>query len=445
MSLMTDECQRIRRWLDGYLRNELMVETNETVLRHLDLCAGCREELARQQNMRRVFKDAFPDLSTPRALRERVLAEVFASVDSSGRLVWMRRVLRGRGRLRLGLRAAVIVGALGVVYQIVETAVGRLRRTPPATLEAVTPAPRVLPPVAPKALPPPPAAAPVGRRRAALSAVAITRLEVDLAYRLHRVDACLGEQVVVMRAPDGAIVVSGLVEDAARKREIVSSIGAIATRGPIHIDVKSMQESGAERPSATTAPLRLQDVEISHQRIPLYDRLHAHFSTPTTAGGVDEAIQRFATGALQRSALALQHAWALHHLSARPDPDRLDRAGAEVSATWRAMVRDHARALRHEVEVLRLELRPALFPEAAPGELAGPDRGMALVEEPSAASHVRRLSEETFALTEKADTWLRRGLALAPGGLPSPDLNIEDLRVALARVAELSGRIERSR
>src|SRR5262244_2960134 len=38
------ECKRVRSYLDSYLSNELMVETNLEVLKHLENCADCSRE-----------------------------------------------------------------------------------------------------------------------------------------------------------------------------------------------------------------------------------------------------------------------------------------------------------------------------------------------------------------------------------------------------------------
>ena len=38
-------CERTRRYMDAYLSNELLVETNHDMLRHLETCAACSSEL----------------------------------------------------------------------------------------------------------------------------------------------------------------------------------------------------------------------------------------------------------------------------------------------------------------------------------------------------------------------------------------------------------------
>ncbi|MEP6923426.1 MAG: hypothetical protein ABI954_03090 [Pyrinomonadaceae bacterium] len=45
-------CQELREIMDSYLSDELLVETNHEVLRHLEDCAVCRGELAARRNLR---------------------------------------------------------------------------------------------------------------------------------------------------------------------------------------------------------------------------------------------------------------------------------------------------------------------------------------------------------------------------------------------------------
>lgn len=52
-------CQEIKEMLDSYLGDELLVETNHEVLRHLENCAACRSELAVRRELRARVRCAF--------------------------------------------------------------------------------------------------------------------------------------------------------------------------------------------------------------------------------------------------------------------------------------------------------------------------------------------------------------------------------------------------
>lgn len=51
-------CQELREILDSYIGNELLIETNHEVLRHLENCAACRDELAARRELRTRLRSA---------------------------------------------------------------------------------------------------------------------------------------------------------------------------------------------------------------------------------------------------------------------------------------------------------------------------------------------------------------------------------------------------
>ena len=53
------DCQEFKRLIDSYLGDELLVETNHDVLRHLENCRDCREQLAAARVLRGRLRDAF--------------------------------------------------------------------------------------------------------------------------------------------------------------------------------------------------------------------------------------------------------------------------------------------------------------------------------------------------------------------------------------------------
>ncbi len=51
-------CQEFREMMDSYISDELLVETNHEVLRHLESCAACRSELAAHRELRERVRSA---------------------------------------------------------------------------------------------------------------------------------------------------------------------------------------------------------------------------------------------------------------------------------------------------------------------------------------------------------------------------------------------------
>jgi predicted anti-sigma-YlaC factor YlaD len=53
------ECRHVRELADSFLTDELLVETNHELVRHLETCPGCRADLALRRTMREKLRQAF--------------------------------------------------------------------------------------------------------------------------------------------------------------------------------------------------------------------------------------------------------------------------------------------------------------------------------------------------------------------------------------------------
>lgn len=84
-------CERTRKYLDSYIINELLVETNHEVLRHLEHCPACSAEAETRLHLRARLKSAVktqpvpPEL--PALVRQRIRAE---ESRKSSSWAWMR-------------------------------------------------------------------------------------------------------------------------------------------------------------------------------------------------------------------------------------------------------------------------------------------------------------------------------------------------------------------
>src|SRR5215472_2423838 len=65
-------CERVRRQLEAYLSNELLVETTGEVLKHLESCKGCSGELEARTRVREALQRAAARQSPPEYLREAI-------------------------------------------------------------------------------------------------------------------------------------------------------------------------------------------------------------------------------------------------------------------------------------------------------------------------------------------------------------------------------------
>ena len=101
---MNTECRHVRELMDSYLSEELSVETNHAVLRHVAECPACGEELRRRQRLRALLAQALDvDVDVERARRR-----IGAAVDREQRS-WS-RVVRWSGV------AATVIAAVAATY-----------------------------------------------------------------------------------------------------------------------------------------------------------------------------------------------------------------------------------------------------------------------------------------------------------------------------------------
>jgi len=81
-------CARIRRYVDSYINNELLVETNHEVLRHLETCPACAADVETRVRIKARLKGAVQNQSVPEDLPARLRAALREESRSS--FAWTR-------------------------------------------------------------------------------------------------------------------------------------------------------------------------------------------------------------------------------------------------------------------------------------------------------------------------------------------------------------------
>ena len=100
-------CARIRRYVDSYINNELLVETNHEVLRHLETCPACAAEVESRTRIKARLKSAVQNQSIPEDLEARVRAAL--RQDSRSSFAWTRWA---------SAAAAILVVAVGLWVEV---------------------------------------------------------------------------------------------------------------------------------------------------------------------------------------------------------------------------------------------------------------------------------------------------------------------------------------
>jgi hypothetical protein len=83
-------CSRIRSYFDSYLDNELLVETNHEVLRHISTCADCARLLEERARIKKAVKRAVLQEQPPAAL----LSNIQRSIHKKDRSVFALKQVR---------------------------------------------------------------------------------------------------------------------------------------------------------------------------------------------------------------------------------------------------------------------------------------------------------------------------------------------------------------
>jgi hypothetical protein len=70
------DCKVIRSYMDSYMNDALLVETNHEVLKHLEICKDCATELESRMRVKRVLQKAVKNDVAPSALQYRIQREI---------------------------------------------------------------------------------------------------------------------------------------------------------------------------------------------------------------------------------------------------------------------------------------------------------------------------------------------------------------------------------
>jgi len=205
--------------------------------------------------------------------------------------------------------------------------------------------------------------------------------EMEAAYALHRLRACLGEAVEIHHSPQGTIQVEGLVETFQRREEIANALAGISlVRVRLQTVPEAMKDTRAASDTSPErqAPERPQPespaaLEVQSARLPLQDFLEPYYSAPAGAAGNGPGPGRAGTAAqvrqqiaeLSKEVVSLSESasaemWALRHLAERYPSSRAQALPPGARWLLEAMVRDHLTELKSLMSRVRRLLEPVL-------------------------------------------------------------------------------------
>jgi hypothetical protein len=348
------------------------------------------------------------------------LAEAELSLDKNHVPLGQRIVLRE------GSRTIEFQTARGGADDLADARAVRAAFEPEAELLPAAPLPLgdVVPPAPRVAAAPAPAAAPP-----VLSAVALSGLELQALYRLSRLGPCLTAPGEIQRMPAGQLSVALEVATAACRAEAQRDLDSLAATPGVRVDI-TVAEASAAPPSTEPIPIDalpgaagasgatgvLADDALA--RIPVYADLFEFYARhelrdrATGARDVDATVnpmvRRLVSWALARSAHARENTRAMRQLADRWSPETLQALGLDPTAMWRAMVRDHARVVAQDAEILLAQLQPVMR------------TGGRLPDEATAVPAIRTLADAHRAIADLSEAVTTVDAALQALLSPAP-------------------------
>ncbi|MCI0623695.1 MAG: zf-HC2 domain-containing protein [Acidobacteria bacterium] len=292
------------------------------------------------------------------------------------------------------------------------------------------------------------------------SAAELLAAEIQVRYALHRLKACLGEPVELVRDPGGWIEVRGLAKSPERKEELLAELSAVPR---IKVNLQTMEEAAREVLSQSQTPVQAEKeleaappaenplgnvAEVQTGRFPLQDHLAGYFigqlAAPSPAH-LHENITELSNRAFSFSQSALAEAWALRRLAEWYPPQKTGRLPQSTQWLLEAMVQDHVSELSLKISRSRDLLEPVLSSIRNAGETTATDPEDPGVAGPSetADGSWPEFCLQLFHSIEQAD---RLTLGLFTGtGLPAEQGQkaVESLIALLARLGSQVGDLER--
>jgi len=206
--------------------------------------------------------------------------------------------------------------------------------------------------------------------------------EVAAAAALHKLDACLGEEIYIFPMSDGTVLVQGLVDRTDRRDAIRSALRSLSF--PVVVQVATPKEwtagaalypppdqlAASNLPRGTGAAVTIADA--SGREIPLYDEISRRVTKPGISDEeLHQRVASFSNEAVTLSRQALLHAWALRRLDTEFSDRRIAQLPAVARQTAEHLRNEHRQAIskltRRQAELLA-SLTGHTLDDAASGE-----------------------------------------------------------------------------
>jgi hypothetical protein len=188
--------------------------------------------------------------------------------------------------------------------------------------------------------------------------------EINAATALHKVDACLGEEIYLFPMSDGSLLVQGLVDNPVRRDAIRQALRAVS--GPLRIEIYVPRElkNGSELyspPDHFAEGLEVSDTpgagvpttlaDLSSSSMPLHDRIYKHLSRSGVAGDeTEKEVAIFSNEVVTHARQTFLHAWALKKLDREFSSERVSGLPASALREVEKIRQDHQKWIANLAE-----------------------------------------------------------------------------------------------
>jgi hypothetical protein len=195
--------------------------------------------------------------------------------------------------------------------------------------------------------------------------VATPDLQVETTWLLDGIGATLGSEITVSMGSDGRLHVQGIVQNEARKQEILTALKPVRSNRAVQIDILSY--SLALRRAVTPGhSIAAESSRVSGGNSNLsaqadISEFLASQSPPPPESELRERVIRFSAEISANSSNAARHAWVLKHLAEMASSGNGENLSAAARRQYLSMVAVHAREVEQSTRRLKLELDPIFF------------------------------------------------------------------------------------
>lgn len=194
------------------------------------------------------------------------------------------------------------------------------------------------------------------------AAAATQELEVKVLELLNNANAFAGDQISIVKTPEGKLRINGIVDARSRKEEILNSLAAVRGNPALQINILTAEEAALNKSGrrGATTPGTIENVTVeSRNLIPAGAALRNYFSgSGLPEDKIDAEIRRFASNVLAKSSQMRRAALSMKQIAERFSVSDLEKMDEQTRGQWRKLVRQNAGNLLRQSEALRNDLRP---------------------------------------------------------------------------------------